>query len=662
MATVGSIVVDLLARTGSFNTDIDRSTRQAERRMREFEKQVKQAAAAVGTAVAGLGVAFGAAMQNVINKADETEKAAQKLGMTGEALTTLRHAADLSGVSADQLSAGLNRLNKSAAEGNKAFEAIGVSVRDANGNLKSSDQLLKDVAGKFAGYRDGAAKAALAQELFGKSGAELIPLLNAGSDGISEMQAEAEALGLVLDQNTRKAAEAFNDNLTRLKRAQEGITTQIAAQMLPTFLNLSDRMVAVSKNSDAMAYAARTAATALKLLLSSGVIVGAVFKTVGEAVGATAAAVVQAARGEFGAAWDILQMGVSDVAANVRGAMGAIDAVWDESAAKARAIASDPDSRPDAPLLAAAKGAVASSRTIKRAAADALRAQQQLMSEGARVFESTRTPAEAYAAQIERLNLLLGAGAISHDTYSRAVLRAQEAFNGTQESIKALIAEQERLNSLLAATPTGQLDAQRDTMQFLARAFQDGKISAEQFSEAAMTALGNLPDAAAAAGDSMSAFADQAARNMQTAFADFLFNPFEGGLKGMAHGFAQTLHRMASEMLASQVFKMLGGALGGAGGFAGFIGGMFGGARASGGPVSSGRTYLVGERGPELFTPNTAGAIVPNHALGQQAPPQVNVRNINVLDPGVVGDYLGTDAGEQLIMNVVQRNRRSLAF
>src|SRR5690606_6331240 len=212
------------------------------------------------------GVAFAASMKGIIDRADETEKAAQRLGMTGEALTGLRHAADLSGVSAEQLSSAITRLNKSAADGNKAFEAMGIKVQDANGNLKSSDQLLKEVAGKFAGYQDGAAKAALAQELCGRSGAELMPLLNAGAEGISAMQEEAAALGLVLDQDTRKAAEAFNDNLTRLNRVQEGITTQISAQMLPTMLNLSDRLVAVAKDSDAMAYASRTAATALKLL------------------------------------------------------------------------------------------------------------------------------------------------------------------------------------------------------------------------------------------------------------------------------------------------------------------------------------------------------------------------------------------------------------
>lgn len=650
MASAGSIVVDLLARTGSFTTDIDRSTRQAEKRMRDFEKQVKTAAAAVGAAVAGMGVAFGAAVQNVIAKADETQKAAQKLGVTGEALTTLRHAADLSGVSADQLSQGLTRLNKAAAEGNKAFDAMGISARDANGKLKSSDELLKEVAGKFAGYREGAAKAALAQQLFGRSGAELIPLLNAGSDGIAEMQAEAEALGLVLDQQTRKAAEAFGDNLTRLKRAQEGVTTQIAAQMLPTLVNLTDRLLGVAKNSDVMAAASRAAATALKLLLSAGVLVGGVFKMVGEAVGATAAAVVMAAQGNFAGAWDALKWGASDAVSTVRKSMSAIDAIWDESAARAKAAAMTSGggvAGTDAPVVKD-DGAGRASRGIKSAVdrtAEAIERQIRALEEQAATFGLSEKSTTLYK--------LAAQGA------TEAQLRSAEVILDELDALRLNNTERERLNALLAATPTAQLEAQRETMQFLARAFEDSRISAEQFSEAAMAALGNLPPAAAAAADSMTAFADQAARNMQGAFADFLFNPFEGGLRGMASGFAQTLHRMASEMLASQVFKMLGGFFGGpgAGPVGSLLGSFFGGARANGGPVAQGKTYLVGERGPELFTPNTAGAIVPNNELGSRATSSApNIRIVNAFDASVVGDYLGSDAGEQVIMNAVRRN------
>lgn len=115
--------------------------------------------------------------------------------------------------------------------------------------------------------------------------------------------------------------------------------------------------------------------------------------------------------------------------------------------------------------------------------------------------------------------------------------------------------------------------------------------------------------------EKFSAVADEAARSMEQAFADFLFDPFKGGLDGMLKGFVDTLRRMVAHAAAVQVFEQLGFVDGGVKG--GFLGKMFGGllGRASGGPVTAGRSYIVGERGPELFLPNRSGSIVPNEGL-----------------------------------------------
>jgi hypothetical protein len=114
--------------------------------------------------------------------------------------------------------------------------------------------------------------------------------------------------------------------------------------------------------------------------------------------------------------------------------------------------------------------------------------------------------------------------------------------------------------------------------------------------------------------DEMSLYADQAARNMQGALADFLFDPFEDGLKGMARGFVDTLRRMVAEAAAASIFDSFKGAAGGT--LGSILGSVFGGARAAGGPVSAGKAYLVGERGPELFAPGASGSIIPNGKMG----------------------------------------------
>jgi len=111
-------------------------------------------------------------------------------------------------------------------------------------------------------------------------------------------------------------------------------------------------------------------------------------------------------------------------------------------------------------------------------------------------------------------------------------------------------------------------------------------------------------------------FAEQAAANIQTAFANFLFDPFKGGLKGMLAGFIDTIRRMVAEVAAAEILKMLFGGLAGSGNsFLASIGKAFGGGRAIGGQVLGNQAYLVGEKGPELLV-GAAGKIVPGTDLG----------------------------------------------
>ncbi len=118
--------------------------------------------AAAASATVGLGVA----VKGAIDHADALSKASQKAGVTTESLSRLAYAASYSDVSLDGLTGGLGKLSKSLADaaGNSkgtaatAFRALGVSVTDANGKLRSSDDVLKDVADRFSRLEDGSTK------------------------------------------------------------------------------------------------------------------------------------------------------------------------------------------------------------------------------------------------------------------------------------------------------------------------------------------------------------------------------------------------------------------------------------------------------------------------------------------------------------------------
>lgn len=113
----------------------------------------------------------------------------------------------------------------------------------------------------------------------------------------------------------------------------------------------------------------------------------------------------------------------------------------------------------------------------------------------------------------------------------------------------------------------------------------------------------------------MQEFAKQAAANIQSSFADFLFDPFENGLRGMLSGFLNVIRRMIAEVAASAILNSIFGGYRGKGGVMGaFADALL--PRAMGGPVSANTPYIVGERGPELFVPGTSGGIVPNNKLG----------------------------------------------
>lgn len=134
-------------------------------------------------------------------------------------------------------------------------------------------------------------------------------------------------------------------------------------------------------------------------------------------------------------------------------------------------------------------------------------------------------------------------------------------------------------------------------------------------------------------------FAKQAARNMQSAFAEFFFDPFKDGLKGLLRGFIDVVRRMVAEILAQQVLSYFFGAFAGTGGFLGAfadatVGKTATGSRASGGSVQAGKMYQIAEfRRPEFFIPQTNGKIVPAEKLGGGMTLTVNVDARGALSP-----------------------------
>jgi hypothetical protein len=103
---------------------------------------------------------------------------------------------------------------------------------------------------------DGATKTALAIQIFGKSGAEMIPLLNGGADGMKRLAEESDRTGNTISTKTAAAAEKFNDTLTRIGEIMQGVVNKVMEAALPALQSLADTLA-----SPDFATAAQTLAT-----------------------------------------------------------------------------------------------------------------------------------------------------------------------------------------------------------------------------------------------------------------------------------------------------------------------------------------------------------------------------------------------------------------
>lgn len=180
--------------------------------------------------------------KHLIDTGDQLNKMSQKTGIAVEDLSKLQYAAELSAVGTEALQKGLTNLSVGlielasgkASESVDALKRLGITARNTDGTLKSSRQVLGELADQFSVMPDGVEKTAAAAAIFGKRmGAELIPLLNGGAAGLKDMGDEAERLGIVMSSELAKKSEEFNDNLSRMQKLSAATGISIANTLIP---------------------------------------------------------------------------------------------------------------------------------------------------------------------------------------------------------------------------------------------------------------------------------------------------------------------------------------------------------------------------------------------------------------------------------------------
>ncbi len=184
------------------------------------------------------GGAFVGLVKSAIDSADSFGKLSDQTGIAANNLQAYVNAGKLAGIGQETIDKGLRRLAQSMREADQgvatysdSFNALGLSVRDSEGNLKSSETVLGEIADRFADLPDGATKAAISMEIFGRSGASLINLLNGGSAALEEFN-------YAVSDEFAQNAEFFNDQIAVLAIRFDGFRKQLADALLPVLNNL----------------------------------------------------------------------------------------------------------------------------------------------------------------------------------------------------------------------------------------------------------------------------------------------------------------------------------------------------------------------------------------------------------------------------------------
>lgn len=200
--------------------------------------------------IAVAGTAAGASLFGLVKRTsdvgDAIAKESQRIGISAESLQKFQYAAELGGATADEMSISMRFLSKSIVDSQnpmseqaKAFKSLGIQVKKANGELKSADEVMLELADKFKNAPDGVKKTNTAMTLLGsRSGTRLIPVLNAGTAELIAQGKELENLGKIYSSEELKAAEQFNDDMTRLQRAVGGVTASIGVALMPALNNV----------------------------------------------------------------------------------------------------------------------------------------------------------------------------------------------------------------------------------------------------------------------------------------------------------------------------------------------------------------------------------------------------------------------------------------
>lgn len=638
MARLGNLYVSLQADTAAFSSglakargDLSSTSAHFNRGLAAIDKSFAGLGGSIKNFGAGLfslkgavgalvGIGAGSGLVAMAKQAADSIGAigelADQLGISTDSLQAFQYAATQVGLSQQELETGIARLTKTvgeAATGNKAaidsFERFGIKILDARGNVRSTDDVLRDIADAMQAIDDPAKRAALATDLLGKAGQKLIPFLQEGAAGIDAFIQQARDMGVVLDRETIAKADEASDKIAALSQV---LTIQFNAALV-------ELAPLLSAAADGFSRFAKEARLFWESLQSDS--------------GRKSTAGLLEDLDNVQRRLEKLQ---SDKALQESSGLSWIGDLTGANASQDKSIAE-------------AKSQIAILQALIRARRDAIDPLASSTGYSNPAVggggETTKAKTAAIKEQTSALDELLASMAqelqLSKETdrqraISEALIRASAAAQrdydaGLRDSPLVDPATVERIKAATGAL-FDQSQAQREVASWSSQAstaVADATKATERY-ESALADLG---------GTFASAFEEAALSMDEAGFsAKSLGNVLEGLLKdieriilrvAVSDPIAEGLTGLLKGISWSSIFggggqsawqstsgnPHVGG--GGGGGFFDWIGGLFG--FAGGGDVKGKQPIIVGEKGPEVWVPPSDGFIIPNHRIGAAA-------------------------------------------
>lgn len=587
MANVGSVVADLILNAGSFtanmtkaaaltgtsSTAMNRALQSVDRSAGMMLGSIKTFATSwvgLGTLLAGGGLVM--LVRNALDTADAIGVMAERTGVGVEAIQELRFAAEQADVPLEALESGLVRLNNrmgEAAGGNQEavalFDRLGVSVKDAEGNMRSADDVLGDIADAMNNAGSAAERQAIGQDLLGKGFAQLAPMLAQGRAGLAATREEAQRLGLVLDAQMVRQAREAGDRLQVVGGIVETNFTRVLLALTPVIISVATALAQAGpaiaawigrQMPDSMASAdeLRTRIGGLMAEIDnldrasgSG---GVTFR------GVDFKGDLEAKRAELQRLMDLLPQAEASEQL-IAAATSALGDASGEGADKVKALTDSlafqlaqlnrtalGQQIHNNLLQAGVEAESEQGRAITEATTTLYLRQQALADVAATqaraqaLTEATMTAQERYNAEVAEAKALFDATEISQTTYNRAVQQAADRLNGAA-------AAQSKAASVIASVQT-PLEAYNARIMELNGLLADGSITQETYNRAVEQAQDSFEGAS------------QGADAFRGAATD-AFRAARDGAEGFNGILANLLNRL-SDLAANSAFdKLFGG-------------------------------------------------------------------------------------------------------